>query len=109
MSALTEPLDDAQITLLKVMAEPYLTSRQWLFWLYVERMMDHLEYDDAEAVLKSLPIVGSASSIGPSYGLSWHDRVQLADDSHRALRGRWSSQESQYGSYVSTARLFRTR
>ena len=88
MSALTDPLDDAQLTLLKVMAEPYLTSGQWPFWQYVEQMMDHLGYDDAEAVLKSLPVIGFKGSpglIGPSYGLAWYDRVGLADDSRPAL------------------------
>ncbi|MFE9880087.1 hypothetical protein [Streptomyces sp. NPDC005784] len=88
MSALTEPLDDAQLTLLKVMAEPYLKSGQWPFWNYVERTMDHLGHDDAETVLKSLPVAGfkgSAGLTGPSYGLAWYDRVHLADDSRPAL------------------------
>lgn len=85
MAALTDPLDDAQLTLLKVMAEPYLKSGQWPFWRYVEQMMDQLGYDDAEHVLKSLPVVGSTGPIGASYGLTWYDRVHLADDSRPAL------------------------
>ncbi|MFE2565947.1 hypothetical protein [Streptomyces mirabilis] len=88
MSALTDPLDDAQLTLLKVMAEPFLKDGQWPFWHYVDGMMDHLGYDDAETVLKSLPVVGanrSSGLVGPSYGLAWYDRVSLADDSRPAL------------------------
>ncbi|MCW5250106.1 hypothetical protein [Streptomyces sp. SHP 1-2] len=85
MPALTDPLDDAQLALLKVMAEQYLKSGQWPFWRYVEQMMDHLGYDDAEQVLKSLPVVGANSPVGRSYGLAWYDRVHLADDSRPAL------------------------
>lgn len=88
MSALTEPLDDAQLALLKVMAERYFQDEQWPFWHYVEGMMDHLGYDDAEAVLKSLPVAGfreSGGLTGPSYGLAWYDRAHLADDSRPAL------------------------
>ncbi|MER7921831.1 MULTISPECIES: hypothetical protein [unclassified Streptomyces] len=85
MPALTDPLDDAQLTLLKVMAEPFLKDGQWPFWRYVDGMMDHLGYDDAEQVLKSLPVVGSTGPIGASYGLTWYDRARLADDSRPAL------------------------
>ncbi|MFC8015511.1 hypothetical protein [Streptomyces cinereoruber] len=82
---LSAPLDDAQHTLLKVMAEQYSKTGQWPFWRYVEQMMDHLGYDDAEQVLKSLPVVGANSPVGASYGLAWYDRVHLADDSRPAL------------------------
>lgn len=85
MSALTDPLNDAQLTLLKVMAEPYLKSGQWPVWRYVDQMMDHLGHDAAERVLKSLPMVGSTGPIGSSYGLTWYDRAHLADDSRPAL------------------------
>ncbi|MFF5968440.1 hypothetical protein ACFY64_32890 [Streptomyces collinus] len=85
MPALTDPLDDGQLTLLKVMAEQYLKSGQWPVWRYVDQMMDHLGYDDAEQVLKSLPVVGSNSPVGRSYGLAWYDRAHLADDSRPAL------------------------
>ncbi|MFF7525969.1 hypothetical protein ACFZCB_37025 [Streptomyces pseudovenezuelae] len=88
MSALTDPLDGAQLALLKVMAEPFLKDGQWPFWHYVEGMMDQLGHDDAEAVLKSLPKVGGSQSsglVGPWYGLAWYDRVHLADDSRPAL------------------------
>ncbi|MFJ3777547.1 hypothetical protein ACIPX0_38235 [Streptomyces sp. NPDC090075] len=85
MPALTDPLDDAQLALLKVMAEQYLERGQWPFWHYVEQMMDHLGYDDAEQVLKSLPVVGAKSPVGATYGLAWYDRVHLANDSRPAL------------------------
>ncbi|MFE4082876.1 hypothetical protein [Streptomyces sp. YIM B13502] len=85
MPALTDPLDDGQLTLLKVMAEQYLKSGQWPVWRYVDQMMDHLGYDNAEQVLKSLPVVGSNSPVGASYGLAWYDRARLADDSRPAL------------------------
>ncbi|MFD5536678.1 hypothetical protein ACFWIJ_02175 [Streptomyces sp. NPDC127079] len=88
MPALTDPLDDAQLALLKVMAEPFLKDGQWPFWHYVEGMMDQLGFDDAEGVLKSLPKVGGSQSsglVGPWYGLAWYDRVHLADDSRPAL------------------------
>ncbi|MGW6962387.1 hypothetical protein [Streptomyces chartreusis] len=85
MPALTDPLDDAQLTLLKAMAEQYLKSGQWPVWRYVDQMMDHLGYDNAEQVLKSLPVVGSNSPVGASYGLAWYDRAHLADDSRPAL------------------------
>ncbi|WP_329167202.1 hypothetical protein OHB49_43980 (plasmid) [Streptomyces sp. NBC_01717] len=85
MPALTDPLDDAQLTLLRVMAEPYLKSGQWPVWRYVEQMMDHLGYDDAEQVLKSLPVVGANSPVGAWYGLCWYDRAHLADDSRPTL------------------------
>lgn len=77
MSALTDPLDDAQLTLLIVMAEPYLKSGQWPFWNYVEQMMDHLGHDDAEAVLKSLPVVASNGTMGLAGLWCYPDHIQI--------------------------------
>ncbi|MFI1092888.1 hypothetical protein [Streptomyces sp. NPDC020917] len=85
MPDLSAPLDEAQHTLLKVMAEQYLKTGRWPFWRYVEHTMDDLGYDDAERVLKSLPVVGANSPVGPAYGLAWYDRVHLADDNRPAL------------------------
>ncbi|MFD6190344.1 hypothetical protein [Streptomyces sp. NPDC060275] len=85
MPDLSAPLDAAQYGLLKVMAEEYLRTGQWPVWRYVEQMMDHLGYDDAEQVLKSLPVVGANSPVGASYGLAWYDRAHLADTSRPAL------------------------
>src|SRR5882757_9791881 len=84
MSALTEPLERTQLTLLKTMAEPYLEAGQWPTWFYVQSIMDdgHL---DATTELKSLPVVGSADFTGPTYGLAWYDRNGINDDSRPAL------------------------
>ncbi|MFF4349817.1 hypothetical protein [Streptomyces sp. NPDC001530] len=68
------------------MAEPYRKSGQWPVWRYVEQMMDHLGHDDAEQVLRSLPVVGGTALGGVSYGLAWYDRSHHpADDDRPAL------------------------
>ena len=84
LADLSAPLSSEQSVLLNVMANAFFADGQWPVWDYVQRMMS-LERLDADEVLKSLPVVGSSTGIGPSYGLVIYDRTHVAKDSRPAL------------------------
>jgi hypothetical protein len=78
-SSLPSELTDEQTALLLEIATPYAQTGVWPIWDYVVKRMDQRKLD-ARAVIASLPRVGTAGTLGPSYGFTaGHEWRMLGD------------------------------
>jgi hypothetical protein len=71
VSLLREPLTPEQVTLLRVISEPFLSDGEWPIWQYADLMLDGWHDLDAADVLASLPSAGEHTPSSQHYGLIW--------------------------------------
>jgi hypothetical protein len=80
---LLAPLSHNQLSLLTMMADPYVQTGQWPTWYFVRETLNRVEGLDADEQIQSLPRVGLPPGQGMSYGLTWSNHPQLIQDDTR--------------------------
>ncbi|MFD3945533.1 hypothetical protein [Streptomyces sp. NPDC058579] len=68
-----------QLVLLHLLGAPWAETGEWPRWGYVQHHFDTKRRSDAEAILRSLPRIGSDTPFGAGYGLT------TAVTDHRAI------------------------
>ncbi len=74
---LLAPLSPEQGALLQTMYKPFHLLREWPVWQYTDLTLDAAGID-AEAVLASLPAVGTQGGSSLHYGLTWRTDMHLS-------------------------------
>src|ERR1022692_614150 len=83
MIDLLAPLNDSQALLIRCIGRPFLESRKWPIWAYIEAELDH-EKLEAREVLSTLPEIADTRS-GIRYSSVWYDRNSLAQNTSLCL------------------------